>query len=91
MIFDALHDIIRENPNTIHGAIMSFLNFLMSKNQNDIVFKTHPFIRGHAQLIDSAHLDFVRSLGFDGTVDSREFESLQEVAQKHNKDVLWIA
>lgn len=70
---------------------MSLFNFLPLFVSKDIVFQSHPYIKGHAQLVDQEHLDFVRSLGFDSVVNSREFENLQEVAQKHNKDVLWMS
>lgn len=71
---------------------MFLFNFFQySPSKNDIVFKAHPYRRGYAKLVDEDQLSFVKELGFNNCVNSRDFEILQEKAEKANKKVFWLS
>ncbi len=69
--------------------LFNFFQYTPSKN--DIVFKAHPYRKGYAKLVDNEQLNFVKTLGFNNCVNSRDFEQLQEKAESQNKRVFWLS
>lgn len=61
----------------------------MFKIRKKIVFKTHPFIRGHAQLSDQNDQKTVLSYGGSTSINSAQFEELQRKMKKDNIDCIW--
>lgn len=61
----------------------------MFKFRKKIVFQTHPFIRGHAQLMNQNDYQIVLSYGISSIINSAQFEELQKRMEKDNIDIFW--